>query len=192
MAIDQFIEMSSEDMAKLIKFNKARVREKKVPKKSMLRCRNPACLSYSLKRKIALAKNDDTAILRRYTCMACENKFQTLESIYVRKGVVIVVKNDGTREPFDYNKLKTSIMEAAKDIMLFPPERGARIADGISDLFLQQNKDQVIVHSSQITDLVLESLKMNFWMVFMRYASIHKKFKSEEEYKEFITKKGKE
>ena len=55
---------------------------------------------------------DGTAIRRRRECMNCGRRFTTYEK--VEEMPIIVVKRDGTREPFDSNKILRGIRKSCE------------------------------------------------------------------------------
>ncbi|MCI0595452.1 MAG: transcriptional regulator NrdR, partial [candidate division Zixibacteria bacterium] len=52
------------------------------------------------------------AVRRRRQCLSCGKRFTTYE--YVENVSLMIVKNDGRREPFDRQKLRTGIELACK------------------------------------------------------------------------------
>ena len=54
--------------------------------------------------------DDGSSIRRRRECLACNERFTTYESAELL--MPKVVKSDGTREPFDENKLRSGIQRA--------------------------------------------------------------------------------
>ena len=58
------------------------------------------------------ATDDDTKIRRRRECLGCGRRFTTYE--VVETIPVLVVKNDGTRQPFDRNKILSGIIKACE------------------------------------------------------------------------------
>ena len=54
--------------------------------------------------------DDGTAIRRRRECLNCGRRFTTYEKI--ESVPIIVVKKDGSRQPYDREKLQRGIMNA--------------------------------------------------------------------------------
>ena len=55
---------------------------------------------------------DGWAIRRRRECVGCGKRFTTYEKI--ENPVILVVKKDGRREPFDIDKVKLGIIKACE------------------------------------------------------------------------------
>ena len=55
---------------------------------------------------------DGLAIRRRRECEKCKKRFTTFEKI--ENSLLVVVKNDGTRESFDKNKLINGVLKACE------------------------------------------------------------------------------
>ncbi len=58
---------------------------------------------------------DGEAIKRRRECLACGRRFTTFEEIEELK--LMVVKNDGRREPFDRNKVLRGMQSPARSAL---------------------------------------------------------------------------
>ena len=55
---------------------------------------------------------DGSTIRRRRECLNCGKRFTTYE--VVEHTPILVIKNDGTREPFDANKIKNGIIKSCE------------------------------------------------------------------------------
>ena len=64
--------------------------------------------------KVLDSRNSDetNAIRRRRECLNCGRRFTTYETVETTP--VLVVKNDGSRQPFDANKVKNGIIKACE------------------------------------------------------------------------------
>ena len=56
--------------------------------------------------------SDGSTIRRRRECLNCGKRFTTYE--VVEHTPLLVIKNDGTREPFDVNKIKNGIIKSCE------------------------------------------------------------------------------
>lgn len=140
---------------------------------------------------------------RRRICFKCaeapnakpqDGRFTTRELIVVQSEL-IVVKSDGTREPWDRKKLKRSI-EAAFAKRHITPERLQRILFGIEDILDRRNDEKdniqaakgmyIAVPSKRIGAMVLNSLKELDQVAYLRYASIFFRFQSTDDYQTLI------
>ena len=75
-----------------------------------MRC--PYCNSENTQVKDSRPVEDNTVIRRRRTCGSCDQRFTTFERVQLQD--IEVIKSDGRRQPFDRDKLKRSIMIAAR------------------------------------------------------------------------------
>jgi len=115
---------------------------------------------------------DGTSIRRRRECISCGKRFTTYET--VENTPILVVKKDGSRQPFDIAKVKTGIMKACEK----RPISMASIDRLVSDIQrkILNSLDQE-VSSTTIGDLVMEGLKEIDEVAYVRYASVHRQFK---------------
>ena len=68
----------------------------------------PFCSDQESKVVDSRHSEDGLSIRRRRECLACQRRFTTYE--IVESLPIIVVKRDGSRQPFDRNKLINSMM----------------------------------------------------------------------------------
>ena len=64
--------------------------------------------------KVLDSRNSDetNSIRRRRECLNCGRRFTTYETVETTP--VLVIKNDGSRQPFDSNKVKNGIIKACE------------------------------------------------------------------------------
>lgn len=116
--------------------------------------------------------DDDRSIRRRRECLQCSKRFTTYEVI--ESTPVLVVKNDGTRESFDVNKIKSGIIKSCE-------KRPVAIADIdrlVNDIEkkVYNNLEQEI-SSSKIGEMVMKGLKDLDEVAYIRFASVYKQFR---------------
>ena len=68
-----------------------------------------------------------------------------------------VIKKDGTKEPFDFEKIKKSIISAAQGLELLE-ERIKEVADQVSAAVLQMTGEREEVEVAEIRNKVLQEL----------------------------------
>jgi transcriptional repressor NrdR len=120
------------------------------------------------------------AIRRRRECLVCERRFTTYEKI---EAVVKVIKKDGTREPFDREKLKRGIEKACYKRPV-PDDEVERIVSEV-ELDVYENFE-VEVPGRFIGEKVMESLKLLDQVAFVRFASVYREFKDASDFVEEI------
>ena len=68
-----------------------------------------------------------------------------------------IIKKDGTKKPFDFAKIKKSIMSAARDTDL-TEERKIEVVDQVSSMVLQMTGEREEVEGSEVKDKILQEL----------------------------------
>jgi transcriptional repressor NrdR len=119
------------------------------------------------------------AVRRRRECVACSRRFTTYE--YVEERPLLVVKRDGSSQPFDRQKVMKSVeLPCAKR-----PITGSEIelmVNAVEDALLRQNVDEV--DSNAIGELIMEQLRTRDYVAYVRYASVYRNFQDLDEFYE--------
>ena len=125
--------------------------------------------------------DDSNSIRRRRECLNCGRRFTTYETVEITP--ILVVKADGSRQPFDINKIKNGIIKACekRPVSLDQIEKMA----GDIEKTLQSNFMQE-VESTKIGELVCEALKSVDEIAYVRFASVYRQFKDIESFKKLI------
>lgn len=124
---------------------------------------------------------DGNTIRRRRECLKCGKRFTTYE--VVEHTPILVIKNDGTREPFDINKIKNGIIKSCE-------KRPVAMSD-IDTLAAEIEKtaynslDQEIP-SATIGEMVMEGLKNLDQVAYIRFASVYRQFRDVTTFMQFI------
>src|SRR5436190_9916118 len=114
----------------------------------------PFCGHEDTQVKDSRPTEDGGAIRRRRFCVACGQRFTTIERVQLRE--LTVIKTDGRRVPFDRDKLARSVRVALRK-RPFDEERIERIVNGIQRR-LEVEADSEVT-SRRIGDIVLETLR---------------------------------
>lgn len=115
---------------------------------------------------------DGTTIRRRRECSACKMRYTTYEKVELAP--VMVVKSDGTRQPFDPNKIKSGILKACEK----RPISMTQIDSVVSAIEKQiSNSLAQEISSKKIGDMVMNGLKELDQVAYVRFASVHREFK---------------
>ena len=120
---------------------------------------------------------DKESIRRRRECERCAKRFTTYERI--ENQPIAVIKKDGTRQPFDRNKILGGIIRACIKRNIHTEVMG-KIVDEI-ELEIRNNPSNEI-NSKDIGDLVLKHLKNLDKVAYIRFASVYKHFDDIEEF----------
>jgi transcriptional repressor NrdR len=114
---------------------------------------------------------DDTAIRRRRSCTGCGSRFTTFER-RERAGVV-VVKRDGTREPYDREKLATGLYKACSK---------REVPDSVIEENVDQIEEEIMrspereISAAEVGNMVMERLRNIDEIAYLRFASVYKRF----------------
>lgn len=110
-------------------------------------------------------------IRRRRECEKCAKRFTTYERI--EQHPLVVIKKDGRRESFLYEKLMSGITKSCqkRDVSVEKMEEAGREIEGSL-----RNEDKSEIPSSVIGELVARKLKKLDKVAYIRFASIYKDF----------------
>ncbi len=122
------------------------------------------------------------AVRRRRECTKCEHRFTTFER--QEAASIIVVKRDGTREPFSREKLQRGIWLACTKRPI-SQEQVDRVVSKLEEKWRGEGGE---VESPTIGNDVMKELKKLDQVAYIRFASVHREFKDVEEFKEELGK----
>lgn len=116
--------------------------------------------------------DDTNSIRRRRECLKCGKRFTTYEM--VESTPILVIKNDGSRQPFDPQKIKRGIIKACEK----RPVTMMQIDELITDIEKQiSNSLEQEVKTSKIGEMVMDRLKSLDEISYVRFAAVYRKFK---------------
>ena len=110
------------------------------------------------------------AIRRRRECLACGRRYTSFER--VEDVGLVVVKRDGSKDPFDRAKLESGILKAIKNRPV-SPEQVERVVDRVEERLRRKGPE---VTSQAVGVEVLASLAKLDQVAYMRFASVYKDF----------------
>ena len=111
------------------------------------------------------------SIRRRRECLSCKRRFTTYERIELVP--ITVIKRDNRRESFDRAKLIRGVLRACEKTTV-SHQKAEAIVDSI-EARLQQNSGREF-SSSEIGELVLQNLRYENEVAYIRFASVYRKF----------------
>jgi len=120
------------------------------------------------------------AIRRRRECGKCDHRFTTFERQELSS--LIVVKRDGTREPYSRSKLERGIWLSCTK----RPVTQKDIDRILSDLEEKWGANKQEVSSSTIGTDVMKALRKLDQVAYIRFASVHREFKDVDEFKKEV------
>lgn len=144
-----------------------------------MRC--PFCGVEDTQVKDSRQTEDGSAIRRRRCCSSCGGRFTTFERIQLRE--LIVLKNDGSKELFDREKL----FQSMKTPLRKRPVDNAKLDQMVSGIVRQlEAVGDVEIPSKMIGELVMQAFAETDHVAYIRYASVYKDFREVEDFNEFV------
>ncbi|MBR8827621.1 MAG: transcriptional regulator NrdR [Gomphosphaeria aponina SAG 52.96 = DSM 107014] len=111
------------------------------------------------------------SIRRRRECLECRHRFTTYERIEFVP--ITVIKRDGSRESFDRSKLLRGIVRACEKTDISSGRLETLVDEIEAQLMVSSQRE---VNSQEIGELVLNYLRYESEVAYVRFASVYKKF----------------
>jgi transcriptional repressor NrdR len=145
-----------------------------------LRC--PFCAHDDSQVKDSRPTEDNTAIRRRRQCESCGARFTTFERVQLRD--IVVVKNEGKREPFDRAKIERSVALACRKRGI-EQERIDQLVSGIQRQIETLGDGEIA--SEKIGAMVMDGLRQLDSVAYIRFASVYRDFSEARDFEEFAS-----
>ncbi len=113
------------------------------------------------------------SIRRRRSCSHCNHRFTTYERI--ERPQMVVVKNDGTRELFNRDKLLAGLVRASEKTPVTTIQLEQLVSD-IEQCIYSQGEAEV--SSVQLGEMVMDRLAQLNEVAYVRFASVYRRFRS--------------
>ena len=140
-----------------------------------MRC--PFCNNTDAKVVDSRSSKDGVAIRRRRECLSCARRYTTYERI--EEVAQMVVKKNGSREPFDRWKLKAGVLKSTEKRPVSLEQLEALIDEVERNLFGATDHE---VTTQAIGEEVMEKLKTLDEVAYVRFASVYRQFKDLNEF----------
>ncbi len=127
--------------------------------------------------------DEGATIRRRRECVSCAKRFTTYERI--EEAPLLVVKKDSSRELFDRNKLLNGLIKACEKRPI-SVERLERLVVEIEKEL--RNKMESEVNSSVIGEMVMNWLRDEDEVAYVRFASVYREFQDIDSFREELEK----
>ncbi len=124
---------------------------------------------------------EGSQVRRRRECQKCEERFTTFETAELV--LPHLVKQGGTRQPFDEAKLRRGILKALEKRPVSTEETEAAIARIIHRLMVAGERE---MPSRQLGEWVMEELRDLDEVAYVRFASVYRSFQDVEAFREEI------
>lgn len=149
----------------------------------------PFCSSLESKVIDSRLAKDETSIRRRRECLDCKSRYTTYER--VEEVELMIIKKDGTREPFDRSKIISGMTKACEKRPISMDE----IEGFVSELEREfQERGEREVESAEIGERVISKLYKIDEVAYVRFASVYRSFKDVnhfmKELKDLLREKG--
>ena len=115
--------------------------------------------------------SQDFSIRRRRECLSCERRFTTYEKI--EDSPIRVIKKDGTRVPFDRERIRSGVEKACYKRPISPEQIDLLVGDVEATLYEDGERE---VPSRRIGELVFNALRDLDKVAFVRFASVYREF----------------
>lgn len=116
--------------------------------------------------------SDPFVIRRRRECLRCGRRYTTHET--VEQGALKVIKKDGTRVPFDREKIRAGLEKACWKRPVSDEQIDAIINAVEADIYDNYERE---VPSRYIGEKVFNMLREIDQVAFVRFASVYREFK---------------
>lgn len=114
--------------------------------------------------------SEEFVIRRRRQCMKCKRRFTTHERV---EEPLQVIKKDGTRMPFDREKIRSGLEKACFKRPISAEQMDRIISDIEADIYENFERE---VPSREIGEKVIEALRQLDQVAYVRFASVYREF----------------
>ena len=115
--------------------------------------------------------SQEFVIRRRRECLDCNRRFTTYEKI--EESPVTVIKKDGTRIPFDREKIRSGVEKACYKRPISPEQVERIVGDVERDVYEHFERE---VPSRYIGEQVMNLLRLTDQVAYVRFASVYRSF----------------
>ncbi|CAK0764320.1 NrdR transcriptional repressor [Gammaproteobacteria bacterium] len=144
-----------------------------------MRC--PFCLAPDTRVIDSRLSGEGDQVRRRRECATCEERFTTFESAELV--MPRVIKREGTRQPFDEDKLRTGMMRALEKRPVATEIVEAAIARIEHRLRTSGERE---IRSRVLGEWAMEELRGLDQVAYVRFASVYRSFKDVNDFREEI------
>lgn len=129
--------------------------------------------------KVVDKRDVDSLTRRRRECLKCEKRFTTYERVELD---LKVIKKDGSRQPFDVEKIKKGVEKACEKRQISSDQIEKIVSEIESKIYKVANGKEI--ESKKIGEIVMEKLKKLDKIAYIRFASVYREFADIEDFKE--------
>ena len=140
----------------------------------------PYCGSQEFK-TLETRDSPENTTRRRKECVVCGKRFTTYE--YLETIELMVRKKDSKLERFDVNKIIRGLQKACEKRPVGMDQINT-LASKVRQDLMSQGKEEV--STQEIGDLVMQYLKDQDRIAYIRFASVYKKFEEPEDFRQLL------
>ncbi|NMP17353.1 MULTISPECIES: transcriptional regulator NrdR [unclassified Thalassotalea] len=129
--------------------------------------------------------SDGHQVRRRRECLECRERFTTFEGAELV--MPRIIKRDGSREPFNEDKLRSGLLRALEKRPVSIEEIEASINKLKSKLRATGERE---VSSELLGNIIMDELKLLDKVAYVRFASVYRSFEDIREFGEEIARLG--
>lgn len=127
------------------------------------------------------ASADGSAIRRRRECLDCFRRYTTYERI--EESVLRVIKKDGTRLPFERDKIRRGLEKACWKRSLSAEQLEDIVTAAEQQIYADFDTE---VPSRVIGELVMQALRQLDQVAYVRFASVYRQFEDVQDFVETL------
>ncbi|MBN1656763.1 MAG: transcriptional repressor NrdR [Anaerolineae bacterium] len=125
----------------------------------------------SINSRVVDTRSAEGGIRRRRECEACGRRFTTYERVAPLR--LMVIKQDGRREPFDRDKIVRGVQIACAKRPIQTEEIEEMVSGIESELYHRGSRE---VTSREIGEMVMHNLRRLDEVAYIRFATIYRQF----------------
>lgn len=125
--------------------------------------------------------SDGNQVRRRRECLSCHERFTTYEVAELL--MPRIIKNDGTREPFDEAKLRAGLQRALEKRPVSIEDVEAAVSRIRHNLQAMGERE---IPSRVVGEKVMDELRQLDQVAYVRFASVYRSFQDVEEFRREI------
>jgi len=145
----------------------------------------PFCAAVDTKVIDSRLVSDGHQVRRRRECLNCHERYTTFESAELV--MPRIIKRDGSREPFNEDKLRNGLLRALEKRPVSTEEMELSI-NKLKSLLRATGEREV--SSEMLGTIIMEQLKLLDKVAYVRFASVYRSFEDIKEFGEEIAKLG--
>ena len=147
----------------------------------------PFCRAHDTKVIDSRLVAEGDQVRRRRECLACGDRFTTFETAELV--LPRVIKQDGSRQPFDEDKLRAGMQRALEKRPVSVDRLEAAIAQIKHRLRASGERE---VKALMVGELVMDELRKLDEIAYIRFASVYRRFQDLNEFREEIERLSRE